>query len=190
MIGKFIQASVLATALALGGTAVAQSGSGSSNVQQQQGASNAQGSQNVQGQQGMNASVKSVHLAALDKTQLRDVQTQLKDLGFYKGNVDGVLGGQTRAALVSYFQNQLSLAGQGRISDNALSGFGFNKSDIEKVRGIDQSNGNQRQPTRGQETIPQQNKGSSGDMQQQQQTVPQNQNKDQTKDQNPGQSTP
>ena len=184
MIGKFIQASVLATALALGGTAAAQSGSGSSNVDNSQGQSMQQGSQNVQGQQGMNANLKSVHLTALDKNQLKDVQTQLKDLGFYKGNVDGVLGGQTRTALVAYFRDQLSLANQGRISDNALGGFGFNKSDIEKVRGIDQTNGNQRQPTRGQETIPQQNKGTSGSMQQQQKPVPQNQN------QNPGRSTP
>ncbi|HEY1959308.1 MAG TPA: peptidoglycan-binding domain-containing protein [Polyangiaceae bacterium] len=154
MFSNFIKTSVIAAALALGGAAVA----GNNDVgntqaqptQQQQGMSDQQG---VQGSQASMQSLKSVRLASLDQQQIKDVQTQLRDLGFYKANIDGVLGSRTRGALQAYFQQQLSLVGQGRIADQALTGFGFAKTDIEKVRGVDESNGNNvRQNTNGQET--------------------------------------
>ena len=134
-----------------------------------------QGQQNVQGQQGAigNVNLKSVRLTSLDQNDLKGVQTQLKDLGFYKGNVDGMLGNQTKTALLSFFQSQINLARQGKISDQALTGFGFDKSQIEKVRGIDESKGNVREPTRGQESPSNQNNqnlNNQNRMQQQQPT--------------------
>ena len=168
MFSNFIKTSVLAAALALGGTAVAgdtgndtngTNGNMQNRPQQQQGVNDqtqGQSSQSMQGQQGatnqnQNQSLKSVRLSSLDQQQLKDVQTQLKDLGLYKGAVDGVMGNKTRGALQAFFQQQVSLLGQGRITDQALSGFGFAKSDIEKVRGIDESSGNVRQNTNGQD---------------------------------------
>lgn len=168
MFSNFIKTSVLAAALALGGTAVAGDTGNDTNgtngnmqnrsqQQQQQGVNDqtqGQGSQAMQGQQGVtnqSQSLKSVRLSSLDQQQLKDVQTQLKDLGLYKGAVDGVMGNKTRGALQAFFQQQVSLLGQGRITDQALSGFGFAKSDIEKVRGIDESSGNVRQNTSGQD---------------------------------------
>jgi len=149
MVSKFISTSFLAAALALGGTAFAGGTNDQQSQPQQQGMQQQQESSQ---QQAASSNVKSVRLTALDQSQIKDVQTQLKDLGFYRGNVDGILGGQTHAALVSYFQSQLSLLQQGRISDGALSGFGFGRNDIEKVRGVDQSNMNDaRQNTQGQE---------------------------------------
>jgi len=188
MFSNFIKTSVLAAALALGGTAVAGDTGNDTNgtngnmqnrsqQQQQQGVNDqtqGQGSQAMQGQQGVtnqSQSLKSVRLSSLDQQQLKDVQTQLKDLGLYKGTVDGVMGNQTRGALQAFFQQQVSLLGQGRITDQALSGFGFAKSDIEKVRGVDESSGNVRQNTNGQ------------DQQQQSPSINNNQNR------NPNQGT-
>jgi peptidoglycan hydrolase-like protein with peptidoglycan-binding domain len=106
--------------------------------------------QGQSGQQGMMGQLKSVRLASLSNADVRQIQTHLKDIGLYKGNVDGNLGVDTRNALTSYFQSQVSLAQQGRISEGALSGFGFASNEIERVRGIDQGNqGNVRQPTQG-----------------------------------------
>ncbi len=102
----------------------------------------------------MMGQLKSVKLASLNNAQVRQIQTHLKDIGLFKGNVDGNLGPDTRSALLAYFQNQVTLSQQGRISEGALSGFGFDRTEIERVRGIDQ--GNVRQPTQGSEQQQQQ----------------------------------
>ncbi len=88
-----------------------------------------------------------------------------------------MLGNVTRTALISYFNAEASLARQGKIADQSLTAFGFNQSDIEKVRGNEQNSGsNVRQNTQGQD----QNKGLqpqqpiNGMRQQQQETQPQN----------------
>ena len=94
---------------------------------------------------------KSVKLSSLDTSQIKDIQTQMKDLGLYTGTVDGKLGAQTKAALVQYMRTQLAFVNQGRISDYSLMGLGFNKDDIQRVRGVDEKSGNQRQPTKGTE---------------------------------------
>lgn len=156
---KWINAFAVAAVVALGGTAVAQQ-QGSSGMQQQQPQQSSQqmqqGQTGVQGQQGIQGQIKSVRLTSLDQTQLKQVQTHLKDLGFYKGTVDGNLGQATKSALLSYFQSQVSLAQQGRISDASLSGFGFDRAEIERVRGIDQGQGNVRENTQGRDLNQQQ----------------------------------
>jgi len=95
------------------------------------------------------AEANSVRLSSLDRQQVRDVQAKLKDLGFYHGNVDGVLGMETRTALSHYYLDQLKLVQNGRIGDSSLTAFGFNQSEIQRVRGVDFQRGNERQPTRG-----------------------------------------
>lgn len=163
MISKFIQTSVVAAALALGGSAFAQGGNATPNAPDTQKPEAAQPNKdNAQAPQKEQAAaadkVKSVRLTALDPDQLKAVQTNLKDSGFYKGKIDGALGNETRGALAAYFQQQAAMAQQGRISDAALTGFGFDKNQIEKVRGIDEAKGNARENTKGQETKPMQPK--------------------------------
>jgi hypothetical protein len=147
MYRKIINAFAVAAAVALGGTALAQQGSSDPQPQQQSQQMQQGQSGQVQGQQGMMGQLKSVKLSSLNNAEVRQIQTHLKDIGLFKGNVDGNLGADTRSALLAYFQNQVTLSQQGRISEGALSGFGFDRAEIERVRGIDQ--GNVRQPTQG-----------------------------------------
>jgi hypothetical protein len=167
MFSKFIQVSAVACALALGGTAVANNNDGAQNQSTQpQPQPQTQTQQQMQPQQQQQPqqmtqqapqpvqqnNLRSVRLGSLDQAQIKEVQTRLKDVGFYKGAVDGVLGNGTRGALSAYFQSQASLVQAGRISDQALSGFGFSTNDIERVRGVDNGNvNNQRQNTNGQQ---------------------------------------
>ena len=159
MLTKYINPAILmAAALALGGTAVAQSTGGMKTEPKAQPSPSAQQAPHVTQPAAPVPSkaeaaplLKSVRMSALDKNQVKDVQQQLKNLGFYKAEPDGVLGAQTRAALLAYFQNQIALTQQGRISDDALTVFGFGKSDIEKVRGIDEAKGPERETTQGRE---------------------------------------
>lgn len=144
MANKLINATMLTAAVALGGTALAQTTGGATNPP------TAAPQQTAQGQ-AMAPNVKSVRLTSLDKNQIKDVQKQLKDVGFYKGDVDGVLGAGTKSALLAYFQHQIMLAQQGRISDDSLLAFGFAKTDIEKVRGVDEAKGSERESTQGHE---------------------------------------
>ena len=157
MISKFIQVSAVSCALALAGIAGANNNNGTQGQSTQQQQQPMQGQQmqgqtqqqQQQGQQGQmpQQNVKSVRLSALDQNQIKEVQTKLKDCGFYQGAVDGVIGNGTRGALSSFFQNQVTLAQQGRISDEALGGFGFSSNDIERVRGVDTSNTNNNNAT-------------------------------------------
>ena len=62
-------------------------------------------------------------LSALSEDQRKRMQQVLKDEGFYQGEVDGVVGAQTRAALQRYFQRQAQLAAQGRITEGSIEGF-------------------------------------------------------------------
>lgn len=51
---------------------------------------------------------------------VKQAQTELKQKGYYDGDVDGVLGAQTRAGLRRY-QKEKSLAGDGRLThDTAI----------------------------------------------------------------------
>lgn len=60
-------------------------------------------------------------LSSLSTEQVKQIQQGLQRKGFYQGEVDGVMGGQTRAALRRYFQHQAQLADQGMVSEPALS---------------------------------------------------------------------
>ena len=119
---------------------------------------------------------QSVKLSSLDTSQIKDIQTQLKDLGLYGGNIDGKMGAQTKAALVQYMRTQLAFVNQGRIGDVSLTGLGFTKDDIQRVRGVDEKSGNQRQPTKG--TDQTQNQNPKGTQQKQKKSNQQYQEQD------------
>jgi hypothetical protein len=151
---KLINAAMLATALALGGTAGAQGTGGMNAPPQKTQPSKAQqppaAAQPTRAELAVPA-LKAVRLSSLDEDQLKDVQKQLKEIGLYEASVDGVLGRHTRAALVTYFQRQLALAQQGRISEVALTGFGFDENEIQKVRGVDEAKSSERETLQGHE---------------------------------------
>lgn len=60
--------------------------------------------------------------------EVRQIQTKLKRWGYYKGNVDGIYGSQTQAA-VRWFQSKNGLAVDGIAGKNTLAAMGiFNSS--------------------------------------------------------------
>lgn len=86
----------------------------------------------VQNTSGQDASTQ---LSALDQEQVRDLQMQLQQKGHYQGQVDGVVGPQTRAALQRFFNGQARMAAQGQLDDSALQLFGIEASEIQRTSG-------------------------------------------------------
>lgn len=70
--------------------------------------------------------------------QVRQIQTKLKELGFYNSNVDGIFGAKTRDAVIA-FQRSKGLTADGIVGSKTLSALGisgstnnsaYNKSDV------------------------------------------------------------
>jgi peptidoglycan hydrolase-like protein with peptidoglycan-binding domain len=76
-------------------------------------------------------------LSALSEEQVREVQVRLQERGYYQGEIDGVIGPQTRAALSRFFARQAQLVQQGQLTESALSAFGLESSEIQPVGGTD-----------------------------------------------------
>ncbi len=79
----------------------------------------------------------NVQLSSLNIEQTKEMQQRLQLLGFYTGQLDGVAGAGTRAALQRFFQNQAELASRGVISNAAIGLFGTEASDVQPVTGSD-----------------------------------------------------
>jgi peptidoglycan hydrolase-like protein with peptidoglycan-binding domain len=77
-------------------------------------------------------------LSALSPEQTRELQVRLQERGYYRGEIDGIAGPQTRTALRQFFQRQSQLVAQGRVTESTLSAFGMDASEIEPVRGTEQ----------------------------------------------------
>lgn len=72
----------------------------------------------------LSVSVPTVQAApASNQSEVRSVQESLKDKGYYQGNVDGVLGPQTRSALREY-QKAESLPETGRLDSQTAAKLG------------------------------------------------------------------
>ena len=60
-------------------------------------------------------------------TEVRQIQTKLRNWGYYSGSVDGIYGSQTQEA-VRYFQRKNGLSVDGIAGPATLSAMGINNS--------------------------------------------------------------
>ena len=81
------------------------------------------------------ATMSGVELSSLSQDDARKLQEKLQELGLYRGQVDGVIGQQTRVALQQYFQQQAQLALQGRLSDSTAESWGVSVSERQPTSG-------------------------------------------------------
>ncbi len=109
---------------------------GQQGLEGQQGQEGQQATQGVQGQQGDAFSqLRTVGLKNLDDQQIRDTQQKLKDIGYYKGEVDGIVGPLTLSAITRFFGDQARLAAQGKVSKQAMTAFDIDISERQLVGG-------------------------------------------------------
>jgi peptidoglycan hydrolase-like protein with peptidoglycan-binding domain len=69
--------------------------------------------------------VAGMDMSTLSAEQIKQVQQYLQQVGYYRGEIDGVMGARTRAALQRFFQHQSQLAAQGKIGEPVLGLFGL-----------------------------------------------------------------
>lgn len=160
---KYLVGSIGALALALSGLAVAEGTGAGDKPQQEQKDQPKQGMQeetqpkmeHEQKAEQKKAGVQrldSVKLTSLDEQASRQLQQKLADLGYYKAEVDGKIGPKTRGALAQYFRDQAQLIVQGRLSEAGMTSLGFEESEIQRVRGMEEEGQTpERAPTRGTE---------------------------------------
>jgi peptidoglycan hydrolase-like protein with peptidoglycan-binding domain len=79
----------------------------------------------------------NVQLTSLTTEQAKEMQQRLQLLGYYRGTVDGVVGEGTRVALQHFFNRQAELASKGVVSNAAISLFGTEPNDVQRVKGTD-----------------------------------------------------
>jgi peptidoglycan hydrolase-like protein with peptidoglycan-binding domain len=101
------------------------------------GDTNAPRTQLVAGQNTSDDANTSVQLTALSTDQAKEMQQRLQLLGYYKGPIDGAVGEGTRSALRKFFEHQASLASRGHVSNAAISLFGTQPNEIQRVNGAD-----------------------------------------------------
>lgn len=97
----------------------------------------ASGNAAQQTQTGSEHDATNMQLKTLTPEQGKEMQQRLQLLGYYRGEVDGVVGEGTRAALQRFFQQQAELASKGVISNAAIGLFGTEPSDVQPVKGTD-----------------------------------------------------
>ncbi len=88
---------------------------------------------------GMDAAL--VDMGSLNTEDVKRLQQSLKDRGHYPGQVDGVVGPQTRAGLNAVVAQQFALTrrliNQGQITGQLAESMGLEAHDITPVTGID-----------------------------------------------------
>jgi peptidoglycan hydrolase-like protein with peptidoglycan-binding domain len=105
----------------MAGTAQSQTAGGTAQASPKQAVRSSDGS-TVDAQAGRNME-SGKQLTELSTEQAKQIQQRLQSEGYYQGEVDGVVGAQTRVALRRYFQKQAQLADQGIVSDTTVKLF-------------------------------------------------------------------
>jgi len=114
--------------------------SGVPNTAQQAGQTGARGIDPSEVQKVFGKQASVVDMNSLDSQEIESLQQRLKTLGFYKGDIDGVAGPQTRAALGSMVRSQFVLAQrmlqQGAMPSQLAAALGVGPVDIQPTSGI------------------------------------------------------
>lgn len=80
-----------------------------------------------------------VSLNELDEEKIKSVQQELKDMGFYQGEVDGKLGPRTKSALNKFSDRQASLTRKlidnNQLTSVTLEHLGLDRSELQEVVG-------------------------------------------------------
>lgn len=71
---------------------------------------------------------------------VREIQTRLKNWGYYSGAVDGIFGSQTEKA-VKYFQRKNGLEADGKVGTLTLAALGINANSVSSGGGGGSSDG-------------------------------------------------
>jgi peptidoglycan hydrolase-like protein with peptidoglycan-binding domain len=81
---------------------------------------------------------QSVALSTMSESAARAIQAKLQELGFYQGELDGIVGPQTKRALRAFYSAQAELIAQGKLlADAAATTFKLSAADVEPVRGAE-----------------------------------------------------
>jgi peptidoglycan hydrolase-like protein with peptidoglycan-binding domain len=83
-------------------------------------------------QGGMNQAAQNISPDRLSEQEIKDLQQALNREGFDSGNVDGIWGPETRAA-VSNFQERQNIAGNGELNHETLSALGVQFAQQDQI---------------------------------------------------------
>lgn len=82
-----------------------------------------------------------IDIKSLNSEDVRQLQQTLQQRGHYRGELDGVVGPQTRAALRAVLAEQFALnqrlINQGQLTEQLASSIGIDAQGVSPVRGID-----------------------------------------------------
>lgn len=109
----------------------------------QKGQESGQGKQQQKSQRLSSLEAQGIQLSALDKEQVKEVQSKLQESGYYTGELDGDAGPSTKQALSQFYRDQAQLAAQGKILPEGATALGLQEADIERVRGEEGTKGMQ-----------------------------------------------
>lgn len=129
---KHVIVGVSALVLGFGGSAWAEGDETSKGGEQAQGTESKDVGEAAAGQ----ASAGQMKSVELSKDQKKQLQRELQNRGHYQGEIDGIIGPQTRAALKE-FQEQQNLTSSGEADQQTLSALGLDLSERQPVAGSD-----------------------------------------------------
>jgi peptidoglycan hydrolase-like protein with peptidoglycan-binding domain len=77
----------------------------------------------------------TVALSTLSEAAARAIQARLRELGFYRGEVDGVVGPETRRALRAFYRAQAELIREDKLLADSAASFASSRPEAQPVRG-------------------------------------------------------
>ncbi|HEY8943045.1 MAG TPA: peptidoglycan-binding protein, partial [Polyangiaceae bacterium] len=93
--------------------------------------------EDVRAQPGTDPGAQQARLSSLGKARTKQIQGRLKELGFYKGEIDGQVGQQTLRALSRYFYRQAELANEGQVTMSGIAALEGHQGEMQPVSGTE-----------------------------------------------------